>query len=434
MEISNLVVSHKKVSVDQIGKAWHGTCKDLIDKILSYPGIKECALLLTCNRVEVYVVGENTENVLRDFVKYMRVPERVIEIHTNDKCLEHLLRVASGLESMIVGEDQILGQVKYYYNLSKKLGGIKEILDVIFLKAIQVGKKVRRLTKINKGCVSIGSAAVALVERHLGTLQGKNILIIGAGEMGSLIAHALAHKNCNLYITNRTYSKAEELARKINGAIPVKFDEMEKYIFMSDIVFSATSSKDYIITKDTIENIMRFRDKELILVDLAVPRDIEDSVKNITGVKLFTIDSLREISEENLQKRLKEAKKAEELVKKELENLKEKLKDLKAEKAISLMYNLAERIKEDEITELYNKLHAKYGIGEDVKPILRDFLNSFVKKFLREPTVRLRLAARNGNSEVIKAVEYLFGEEHGVSEIKNEKTENRQTEAAVQRN
>jgi len=377
-------------------------------------------------------VGDNTEWVLRDFVKYMKVPERVIEINTNDKCIEHLLRVASGLESMIVGEDQILGQVKEYYNLNKKLGGIKEILDVVFLKAIQVGKKVRRLTKINKGCVSIGSAAVELVERYLGTLMGKKVLIIGAGEMGSLIARALAHKNCSLYITNRTFSRAERLASGIEGSVAVKFGKIKEYIELCDIVFSATSSRKYIITKNLIEKVMKNRQGKLVIVDLAVPRDVEDKVGEIKGVKLFTIDSLREISKENLRKRLKEAKKAEKLVKKELENLKEKLKDLKAEKAISLMYNLAESVKEEEITELYNKLHAKYGVGEEVKPILRDFVNSFLKKFLRLPTVKLRIAARDGNSEIIKAVEYLFGEEHGIPEIKNEKIENRSSKTIIQ--
>lgn len=176
MEIASLVISHKKASIDEIQKAWHGDYRSLIERVLKYPGIEECVILMTCNRVEVYVVGNYTEKTLLKFAKEMGVPERIIEIHKNEKCMEHILRVASGLESMMVGEDQILGQVKDFYNLGKQHGGIGEILDLIFSKAIQVGKRVRRETRINKGAISIGSAAVELAERVLKSLKGKKHL------------------------------------------------------------------------------------------------------------------------------------------------------------------------------------------------------------------------------------------------------------------
>ncbi len=430
MEIANLVISHKKATIEEIERAWHGDYRSLIEKVISYPNVKECAVLLTCNRVEVYIVGVDTEKTLKEFAKAMQVSERIIEIHRDDRCLEHLLRVAAGLESMMVGEDQILGQVKDFYNLSKKYGGIGEVLDVVFTKAIQVGKKVRKLTGISKGSVSIGSAAVELAERTLGTLHNKKVLIIGAGEMATLVAKAIAHKDCDVYIINRTFSRAKKLADEIRGKA-VKFDELRKYMVGCDVVISATSAPHYVIREEMVRDVMKVRNDKLLIIDIALPRDVEESVAEIENVIVHTIDDLKEISRENLRRRMNEAKKAEKIIAEELEHLKIMLKDLKANSAISAMYSCADTIKREEIVELYNKLAAKYGVDESVLPILEDFANSFIKKFLRNPTIRLKMAARNGMSDVIEVVEYLFGgDEIGVSKAKNEKIEEGHTETA----
>ena len=429
MEIANLVVSHRKATIKEIERAWHGNYRMLIERILSQPDVKECAVILTCNRVEAYIVGHRTEEILRNFARKMNVSERIIEIHKDDKCLEHLLRVASGLESMMVGEDQILGQVRDFYRLSKEYGGIGDVLDIVFSKAINVGKKVRNMTKIGKGSVSIGSAAVELAERVLGTLRNKKVLIIGAGEMGGLVARAIAHKECEVYIANRTFSTAEELAKE-TGGIPVSFDQLEKHMVGCDVIISATAAPHYVIKRKMVENVMKVRNDTLLLIDIALPRDIEESVTEIPNVVLHTIDDLREISSENLKKRMEEAKKAEKIIKEELEHLKMMLKDIKATSAICSMYSHAEEIKKQEILELYNKLAAKYSIDESVLPILEDFANSFLKKYLRRPTVRLRVAARNGMPEVIEAIEFLFRGEESVPEIKNEEIKKRQTETS----
>ncbi|MBE8539867.1 glutamyl-tRNA reductase [Geoglobus acetivorans] len=429
MEIANLVISHKKASIDQIQKAWHGDYKTLLDRVMSFSNIRECAILLTCNRVEVYVYGSGTIETLREFARSMGVPERIIEIHKNGETLEHILRVASGLESMMVGEDQILGQVKDFYNMGKEYGSIGEVLDLVFSKAIQVGKKVRNKTKINKGAVSIGSAAVELAERRLGTLTGKKALIIGAGEMGKLVAKAIAHKNLDkIYIANRTLQRGKALAQEVGGkAIAVPFDKVEKYITECDFVISATSAPHYVITRSMMEKIMEIRKEPVLLVDIALPRDVEPEVANVEGVLLHTIDDLREISRENLRRRLKEAEKAEKIIKEELGDLIERLKELKARNAICMMYSHADYIKNEEIIELYNKLHAKYGVDEEVLPMLESFANSLIKKFLRKPTVRLRQAARNGKPEVVDAVEFLFGGvKYGISKGENEKIEKEQ--------
>ncbi len=433
MEIANLVISHKKATIDDIQKAWHGDYKQLIDRVMSYPEIKECAILLTCNRVEVYVYGKNTINVLEDFAKKMGVPERIIEIHKGKDSLEHLLRVASGLESMMVGEDQILGQVKDFYHLGKELGSIGEVLDTAFTKAIQVGKKVRRMTKINKGAVSIGSAAVELAERKLSTLIGKKAMIIGAGVMGKLVGKAISHKGLEkIYVANRTPKKGEVLAKELGeNARAIPFEKIEKYMVEVDLVITATSAQHHVITKSMVEKVMNVRNEDILIIDIALPRDVEDSVREIDGVSLYTIDDLREISKENIRKRMNEAKKAEKIVKKELDHLMELLKELKAKNAICMMYTHADYIKNEEIVELYNKLKSRYEIDEKALPILESFANSLIKKYLRKPTVRIRMAARNGGIEVIDAVEYLFGgDAHGIPETQNEEVEKGKAETS----
>ncbi len=426
MEVASLAITHKKATLKEIETAWHGDLKDLIDTILSYPNIYECAILMTCNRVEVYVVGYNTEITLKKIASRMHVSERIVDYYKNSKCVEHLFRVASGLESMIVGEDQILGQVKEFYKLCKKYGGVGKILDLVFSKAIHVGVKVRKMTNINKGSVSIGSAAVELAEKKFGSLKGLKILIIGAGEMARLVAKNLSSKDCEIHIANRTLKNAEKLAKDVGGyAHPL--EDLISLIDKCDIIISATSAKGYIIHKNDLTNVKGRK----LFIDIAMPRDIDPEVSELH--ELYTIDDLREISEENLKKRIEEAKKAEKIIKAEVEHFEKMLKDLKANSAISAMYLRAEYIKKDEVLELYNKLSAKYNIDEKVLPILEEFASSLIKKFLRLPTVRLREAARNGKDHILNAVEYVFGGDDFVSCSKDEKIEERELERARSR-
>ncbi len=418
MEIAAFAITHKKASLKEIETAWHGDLKTLIDRILSNPDICECAILMTCNRVEVYVVGKNTIEALKKITSKMHVSERVIDYYKNSKCVEHLFRVAAGLESMIVGEDQILGQVRDFYNLCKELGGIGKILDLVFSKAIHVGVKVRKMTDINKGSVSIASAAVELAEKKLGDLKGRKVLIVGAGEMARLVAKNLSGKNCEILIANRTLENAERLAEEVGGK-PYPLEKLGELISLSDVVISATSAKGFVITADTVERALNGR--RIMFIDIAMPRDIDPEVGRFGD--LYTIENLREISEENLKRRIEEAKKAEEIIKEEVRHFELMLKDLKANSAISAMYVRAEDVKKDEILELYNKLSAKYGVDESVLPLLEEFASSFVKKFLRLPTVRLRKAAREGKDYILDAVEYVFGGDEFVSCVKNEETE-----------
>jgi glutamyl-tRNA reductase len=365
-------------------------------------------MLMTCNRVEVYVVSPKGSKMLLKFAKKMNVPDRIVDFLDHEESIRHLIRVASGMESMIVGEDQILGQVKDLYNIAKKTGSTGKMLDTAFNKAIHVGKRVRNETAINKGSVSIGSAAVELAEEVMVDLKGKTVMIIGAGEMGTLVAKALANKNINaLYVANRTFERAVELADELSGTA-IAYDMISDYIGESDVVISATAAPHLVITKDIIENSLSERDQDILLIDIANPRDIEESVVQIQAVKLFNIDSLKSISEKNLRKRRDEIPRVKKIIEEEMELLNKQYKRQKADKVIAGLYNIIEEIRTTQRDVAINKLSAYHNLGEIEREVLNDLTHSVANKILAEPTKKLRNAAEHDNEMFLNTVAELF--------------------------
>jgi len=407
-EISSMLITHSKASIVEMESAWHGGIDQLLVNLKSHELVQECAVLKTCNRVEVFVVSPKGSKVLFEFAKHMKVSSRIIDFLDHEESLRHLLRLSSGLESMIVGEDQILGQIKELFLHAKKIGTIGKTLDTAFNKAIQVGKRTRNETGINKGSVSIGSAAVELAEKNMGRLDGKTVMVIGAGEMGTLVARALANKNIKvIYVANRTIERAETLACELNGKA-VKYECMEDFIPISDVVISATSAPHYVLTKEIMSRIMNIRKKEIMLIDIGNPRNIEDCTAEISGVSLYNIDSLRSISEANLEKRREEAKKAELIIEEELALLKRQYKRQMADKIISALYSKVEDIREREREAAINKLKSRHTIGDIEREVLDDMTNSFAKQILAEPTKILRNAAEHNDEKFMETVAELF--------------------------
>jgi len=409
-EIASMLVTHRKASIDEIERAWHGDLAALLSWISSHGMVEECAVLKTCNRVEIYVVSPRGEKVLFEFAKKARISSRIIDFQDQDESLYHLLRLASGLESMIIGEDQILGQMKELYSLAKEVGTTGWMLDVAFKKAISVGKRVRRETRINERSISVGSAAVDLAEEILGGLEGKSVLVIGAGDTGTLISKALLSRDIGeLFVTNRTFGRALSLAAGL-GATAVPFDQMKEMIGTSDLVISATSAPHYILRRDDLEEVMARRTKgTLLMIDIANPRDIDEDVGEIPGVELRNIDALREISAENMRLRMAEMEKAEAIIAEELDLLRAKYKRRRAEELLGRIYFQAEEIKAQECMRAMNKLGARHTLGETEERVLMDMSHSIVNKIFAEPTKVLRKAAERGDEDCLRFVEELFG-------------------------
>ena len=403
-----MLVTHRTASIDEIETAWHGDVETILKWVMSQDRVEECAVLKTCNRVEVYVVAPRGEKVLFDLAKKARVSSRIIDFHDHDESLLHLLRLASGLESMIIGEDQILGQMKELTQIAMKAGTTGWMLETAFKKAIQVGKRVRKETRINERSVSVGSAAVDLAEEILGDLKDKSVLVIGAGETGELISRALLSREIgSLAVTNRTLSSAVCLAESLGGeAVP--FDDMPCRLHTADVVISATSAPHYILLKSDIEMAMAGRSNKLLIIDIANPRDVDQAAAEVSGVQLHNIDSLKNISRENMMQRMAEAARVEEIITEELQLLRAKYKRKEAEELLARLYSQAELIKDQEVRKAMNKLSARHTLGEIEQQVLCDMSRSIVNKILSEPTKSLKSAAERGDLEILKSLCELF--------------------------
>jgi len=403
-----MLVTHRTASIDEIETAWHGDVETILKWLRSQDRVEECAVLKTCNRVEIYVVAPRGERVLFDLAKKARVSSRIIDFHNHDESLLHLLRLASGLESMIIGEDQILGQMKELTQIAMKAGTTGWMLETAFKKAIQVGKRVRKETRINERSVSVGSAAVDLAEEILGDLKGKSVLVIGAGETGELISRSLLCREIgSLAVTNRTLSSAVCLAESLGGeAVP--FDDMPCRLHTADVVISATSAPHYILLKSDIEEAMAGRINKLLIIDIANPRDVDQDAAEVPGVELHNIDSLKNISRENMMQRMAEAARVEEIITEELQLLRAKYKRKEAEELLARLYSQAELIKDQEVRKAMNKLSARHTLGEIEQQVLCDMSRSIVNKILSEPTKSLKSAAERGDLEILKSLCELF--------------------------
>ncbi|MBZ3935748.1 glutamyl-tRNA reductase [Methanimicrococcus blatticola] len=416
-EISSMVISHKKATVAEMECAWPLTTEEMLEKLYESELVYECVILKTCNRAEIYVVSEKGSSVLFNFSKAIGVETRIVDFHDHEESLDHLLRLSCGLESMIMGEDQILGQIRDAYNLAVKKKTIGRILDTAFTKAIQVGKRARTETRINEGSVSIGSAAVELAEDTLGGLDGKTIMVVGVGEIGVLVARALADKNLEgIYISNRTHQKAQELAYDLGGEA-ILFDDVPDYLKNADVVISATGAPHYVITKKIVEEAVPKRNgKPLFMVDIANPRDIEESVNDLDGVTLCNIDNLRVISEKTLKMRNEEAKKVIEIINEELDLLGKQYKRQKADDIIAALYRSVYDIREEEKQKAVNKFRVKHTIGDFEEKILENLTHSIANQILAEPTKILRNAAESDDDDLLEAVARVFNIEHTTEE------------------
>ena len=296
-------------------------------------GSGEGVILSTCNRVEVYVWAKQTEvaiSSIKDFLEDNYIGDEKLDPFlctlAGGEVISHLFRVSAGIDSQVIGEDQILGQVKKAYHLSREVNASDGFLKPLFHRAVSIGKKVREKTEISRGKVSVGSVGVELARKTLVSLRDKTILILGAGKISELVGVNLASEGVKaVIVSNRSYQKACHLAQTLKGEA-VRFDKLEEGLRQADIVISSTAASHYIIKKSMIKQVMDKRDKPLLLIDLALPRDIEPAAADLEGVTLYNMEDLDLVIEGNMVKRRKEAKKAEEIVKEEAQEFEEKMK------------------------------------------------------------------------------------------------------------
>jgi len=325
MNIQLLGLNHKSAPIEIREKVSFAEAR--LDVALAalrkYEAIEEALILSTCNRTEIYVASLDCSrglDCLWDFISRfvkMQDPEtrKYFYVLNNKAAIGHLFRVASSLDSMIIGETQIFGQVKDAYFKSRQSNSLGRILDGIFQEAIRVGKKVRTQTQIGKGAISTSTAAIELARKIFETLEDKKVLIIGAGKIGELTVKNLSSRGIKtVIVANRTLVKAQEIARQFLGEA-IRFEDIFDYMRSSDIVISSTSAPHFVITRDEVIKIMRARNNApLFFIDLGLPRNIEPSVNNIENAYLYNIDDLSQVCNVNIKERLNEAKKAQQII------------------------------------------------------------------------------------------------------------------------
>jgi glutamyl-tRNA reductase len=408
--IINFSISHKWAGLNDLECARIADVEDVLHVMYSDDGVRECAILQTCNRIEIYlnVSGKfSAKAFVQRFFPSTR-PELIARYESRES-LRHLMRLAAGLDSMIVGEDQILGQLKDTVEMARKERTLGPQLRLAFLKAIKTGKRVRTETQINRGSVSVGSAAVDLAERLMGTLKDKVILSIGAGELGTLVAVALAERELKaMLVSNRTFLRAQTLAKRLGGTA-VRFDKIHDCLSEADLVISATAAPHYILTHDQVSRAMERRNGQpLVIIDIANPRDVEESVASIKNVDLQNIDDLRKITEQNLRKRRSEIGKVVAIINQELNVLEAQFKRDRANELIASLYQDAEELRARELQKAHNRLRSEGTDLSKNKQILDDLTASIVNKLLFELTTTLREAAANDDDDLMRSAHRLF--------------------------
>jgi len=387
---------------------------EALDKLKLEQQTPEAVIISTCNRTEIYAVAENAEEAIPYLQKFLlQMANSTVSTTEHFYCLiqddaiRHLFRVASSLDSLVVGEGQILSQVKKAYSDAKEHGSTNVLLNKLFHSAIAVGKRVRTETRIAYNAVSVSYAAVELARKLLGQLTNSNIMILGAGKMSELTAkHLVANGAKSVFVTNRNYHNAVRLAQKFKGqAVP--YEEYLHWAEQADIIITSTGAPHFIVHKRDVELLMGKRpSRTMIFIDIAVPRDVDPQVGEVPGTKVYNIDDLEQVVESNLRERGVEAEKAQVIIEEELAAFKEKMRYLSCRPTITGLMDKAELMRKRELKRAFTKMP---DLTEEERRWMERMSKRIVRKVLRDPIMKIQeYAGTESERKYTEAVQKLF--------------------------
>jgi glutamyl-tRNA reductase len=373
-------------------------------------------ILSTCNRVEVYGVAEAPgaarAAAFRELARLRGVEPGVVEpilyTHVDAEAVRHAFRVAASLDSMMLGEPQILGQVKEAFALAQSAQTVGPALHALFSQAFAVAKKVRTETEIGRHAVSVSFAAVELAKKIFTGLQGCAVLLVGAGKMSELAARHLVEQGAfPIYVTNRTWARAQEMARALAGTA-VPYEAMLTAMAEVDIVITSTAASGAIVTRDGVAEIMAERGgRPLFFIDIAVPRNVDASVNTLDDVYCYDIDDLKQVVDANIRERLREAQRAESLVEREVAKFLARLSDLEI---VPTIVSLRERVEAIRVAEVRRTLARLPEASADTREAIEALSSAIVNKILHTPITKLRESRRAGaHRSWMDLVHELFG-------------------------
>ncbi|MDX1764070.1 MAG: glutamyl-tRNA reductase [bacterium] len=377
-----------------------------LDKVRS-DEIPECLIVATCNRVEVLAQCSHAAGGIAKIKEYLTSGSNVslseVDSHfyslEGDKAVQHIFRVASSLDSMMVGEPQILGQIKNAYTVASEEGATGVILNRLMHKAFSTAKRVKTETRIARYAVSISYAAVELAKKIFDDLSEKTVMLVGAGEMSELAArHLMDNGAKRLLVTNRTYSRAVELAEEYSGSA-IRFEDFTDSLIRTDIIISSTGASNYILSHKQVKEVLHERrNKPMFLIDIAVPRDLDPEINKLRNVYLYDIDDLQAVVNTNIQERQKEAEKADEIVLQEVEAFSRWMSSLDVTPMIVLLRERLEQIRQEELKRTLPRLN---GISDKERKAIDAMAAAIVNKILHGPLKALKSDQNRDNRDVL---------------------------------
>jgi glutamyl-tRNA reductase len=407
-------INHKTATVEVREKVSFNpeVVVDALHRLRDQVGVSEAAILSTCNRTEIYYsADEDVRSTLIDWMAHFHQVDRkdlemAAYLYQNEDACRHIMRVACGLDSLVLGEPQILGQLKSSYSVAREADSARSTLMRLFESSFSIAKQVRTETAIGENPVSVAFAAVSLSKHIFSDLSKCNVLLIGAGETIDLVTKHIKEQGVSqIVVANRTLTRAEDLAKRFD-AKAIMLSDIPNYLPDADIVISSTASQLPILGKGMVERAMKKRRfKPVFMADIAVPRDIEPQVADLEDVYLYTVDDLHEVVEENRKNRQKAAEHAEQLVGYGVERFQQQLRSLDAVSTLTAFRQQAAEISEAELEKSLAQL--KKGVSPE--RVLTQMARSLTNKLIHEPTVNIRQASSEGRLELIDSARELFG-------------------------
>ncbi len=375
-----------------------------------HSGLDECVIIQTCNRIELFGKAKKYDinKIKKTWASLTGLEEEAFEENMefveNGEALHHLLKLTSGLDSMVVGEEQILGQIKNSITSARNAKASGQHLNNLFDKAIRIGTRIRNSTGINRGGISVGSMAVKLAEENIDELKLKKILLIGTGEVSTLVAKSLGRRGYDFVVTSRTIGRSQAFCETMGGR-PVKFEEVLTGFENYDVLFVATTAPYFLVTQERIIKAMQGKKNGMMILDLSNPRTVDEKVATIGGVKLMNLDQIAEMVEKNMKSRLDKVKSVENIISEELTVLEASMKRLDAEPLVKDVFKNIDSLREKELQKALQMLNEK---DEKKIKIIEELTKAVVESIVSTPMNNIRKASEQGMPDIIEIASKLF--------------------------
>ena len=389
------------------------TIRDLENAYVQFKehsGLDECVIIQTCNRIELFAKAENYDinKIKKTWASLTGLEEEAfkenIEFVENGEALHHLLKLTSGLDSMVVGEEQILGQIKNSITSARNAKASGQHLNNLFDKAIRIGTRIRNSTGINRGGISVGSMAVKLAEENIDELKLKKILLIGTGEVSTLVAKSLGRRGYDFVVTSRTIERSQAFCETMGGK-PIKFEDVLSGFENYDVLFVATTAPYFLVTQERITQAMKGRKNGMMILDLSNPRTVDEKVVTVGKVKLMNLDQIAEMVEKNMKSRLNKVKSVENIINEELSVLEASMKRLDAEPLVKDVFKSIDSLREKELQKALQMLNEK---DEKKIKIIEELTKAVVESIVSTPMNNIRKASEQGKPDIIEMASKLF--------------------------